>query len=928
MPYLAFNLNNGHEFIFEIIEERLSVGRNAKNNVVIDKAYISSFHAELIRDEKGSYELVDLKSANGTFVNGSKIERSLIKDGDQLRFGPLEAKFRHGDGSNHVKSDELKSLGPKESLNADNKQFDTHILNPASDVAIVVGSLDPSVFQGSSVTPVKEVVAVKIVEEQGDHKLEEASGIALITARQEQLERLDKQIVEREKSVTAIGEKLADLKTLLSSSEVVAGELASLERHVQNKSEELKALEERSKGLTERVETLTQTEARIQQLQEEIKAAEIRKTELTGLTQQMAQEGEGLSQALLTAIEKGKAQHSLNQTLAQQQESLGKEIRASEAQKAELTIAVQSLQDKQQEVDKTLAEKTAALSKLEAQVREAGQQKEELDRDVLALQGQISGARSELEQIQKSGADQMLADESASAAAKKELSQITEKVQSEQARLTELEQRLEKASAAASEAESKKTEAEQAATQARDEEKNLRKQIPALQTEFTELQSSVANLAKERDESVQFVTRLNATTESSNRKIAELQQQISQLEAAHQMREERLMNAEKEMDKESLRLKAAQEASRQAEQTLADMEKEVRESRQKADASRTQATGLETELNTRMDRIEKLKMEETRLIKAVELHEAQIQAAKASFTDLQDKIRAEEMRLGEFIQSGGQILSLGDALNGLRSCQKEIEKSLREASENELALQVKISALRELLNRESARVEQVKKERQSQETDLQKFTERVEKQTADLQAQEENHHRRLTDLETQLRTEAEAVEKLKNELKSLSVRVAEFSQTEAQLQQWVEIEARMRGQLLELEEKHDLLRQGLPVEESMVVMFANDIIKRLDLVDALSSRYAEREKEEVVDQLRTLRQSFEDILMQHGISEFDVDPGTELDLELRQRITVVDSIPGKNKPCVVESCRSGFIYSREEGHELILRKVEVKTSSQ
>ena len=48
--------------------------------------------------------------------------------------------------------------------------------------------------------------------------------------------------------------------------------------------------------------------------------------------------------------------------------------------------------------------------------------------------------------------------------------------------------------------------------------------------------------------------------------------------------------------------------------------------------------------------------------------------------------------------------------------------------------------------------------------------------------------------------------------------------------------------------------------------------------------------------------------------------------ELRKRIAVVDSTPGKAKPRVVESCRTGFIYSRSEGHEVILRKVEVRTS--
>ena len=97
----------------------------------------------------------------------------------------------------------------------------------------------------------------------------------------------------------------------------------------------------------------------------------------------------------------------------------------------------------------------------------------------------------------------------------------------------------------------------------------------------------------------------------------------------------------------------------------------------------------------------------------------------------------------------------------------------------------------------------------------------------------------------------------------------------------------------------------------------------------LQERYAASNgSSDVAVQLRTLRQSFEDILFQHGVSEFDIPTGTEVDVALRKRIAVIDSTPGKSKPRVVESCRSGFIYSRDEGHEVVLRKVEVRTSSQ
>ena len=65
----AFNLNDGNEFIFDLLEERLSLGRNPRNEIVIDNNQISSFHAEFVRQPDGEYVLTDLKSSNGTFVN-------------------------------------------------------------------------------------------------------------------------------------------------------------------------------------------------------------------------------------------------------------------------------------------------------------------------------------------------------------------------------------------------------------------------------------------------------------------------------------------------------------------------------------------------------------------------------------------------------------------------------------------------------------------------------------------------------------------------------------------------------------------------------------------------------------------------------------------------------------------------------------------
>ena len=94
MAYLAFNLNDGNEFVFDLLEDRLTLGRDTSNDIVIDNTYISGHHAEFLMQADGLYELVDLKSSNGTYVNGKRIDRAKVKGGDRLRFGQLSARFR------------------------------------------------------------------------------------------------------------------------------------------------------------------------------------------------------------------------------------------------------------------------------------------------------------------------------------------------------------------------------------------------------------------------------------------------------------------------------------------------------------------------------------------------------------------------------------------------------------------------------------------------------------------------------------------------------------------------------------------------------------------------------------------------------------------------------------------------------------------
>src|SRR5208282_4788327 len=51
----------------------LRIGRVPDNDLVLSDLNVSRHHAELRKSPTGSYEIVDLSSHNGTFVNGQRV---------------------------------------------------------------------------------------------------------------------------------------------------------------------------------------------------------------------------------------------------------------------------------------------------------------------------------------------------------------------------------------------------------------------------------------------------------------------------------------------------------------------------------------------------------------------------------------------------------------------------------------------------------------------------------------------------------------------------------------------------------------------------------------------------------------------------------------------------------------------------------------
>ena len=77
---------DGGRKTFVIQEARTTIGRADDNSLVLHDPNVSSYHAEIVISE-GSFTLRDLGSANGTFLNGERIDEAAVYQGDKIAVG-------------------------------------------------------------------------------------------------------------------------------------------------------------------------------------------------------------------------------------------------------------------------------------------------------------------------------------------------------------------------------------------------------------------------------------------------------------------------------------------------------------------------------------------------------------------------------------------------------------------------------------------------------------------------------------------------------------------------------------------------------------------------------------------------------------------------------------------------------------------------
>jgi FHA domain-containing protein len=76
----------------EVTERRVVIGRSRDCEIQLADTNVSRRHAEL-RQEGASYWIVDLGSTNGMEVNGKRVKRAKLRDGDTITLGSTELTF-------------------------------------------------------------------------------------------------------------------------------------------------------------------------------------------------------------------------------------------------------------------------------------------------------------------------------------------------------------------------------------------------------------------------------------------------------------------------------------------------------------------------------------------------------------------------------------------------------------------------------------------------------------------------------------------------------------------------------------------------------------------------------------------------------------------------------------------------------------------
>ena len=734
---------NGDVFELVLKNARYGVGRRHDNDLRIKETYISGYHSELLRTEDGDYVLTDLGSSNGTFLNGRRIDgKEKIKTGDFIKFGILKVAVQ-----------EHTDTMPKIVSLKDRPAFARK--DESNTTAIAVDKMTGPLSRASAIEAKGETKATPPADGTKERLAEVESQLEedklARTSLEKELESLRRDLASRESELKTLTTSAAstaadELKTLrdalVKAGEVGAGqekELAQLRGEIKNASTGLSGKAEEAARLAAELSALksvlTETESREQKAREEISAAVVSKDEtIKRLDSQVKSLTEALS-------------------------SKEGDLKASAEEAAKIGILNAELASLRCELEETKSKFASGVT-----------EKSTLESALAGKAGELATLRATIDKLTDAAAKEKSGLATELAAATLAATTIT----SEFSKLRD-------------ESTATRKERDQQVKELESEKEKLGRTLESLETKFARKDEELADLKSALAEKDKVVLSAGNEAKEAAKRIAELEQVKSDLEAARD-----------DLAATTRREEEARAEATEANRRIAKLETELK-------AGFLEKEKLSEELTTRLEAVEKSAGAEIATLTA-ELEKARIEIIDKSTADEQESTRWQD-------EIATLTAKVAESLSQIASTNRQLDQAQRLVGGSEIERASLRNELNELQKRAASAGEETRETRvrfAAIEAERNGLADRLETHVNDLQAAKAE----ANDLRVELKKTKEKSESSLLEVeRSLKARVAELETTlgseRVLARDALSLQSGLESSLEELRKNHESLNEEL-----------------------------------------------------------------------------------------------------------------------
>src|SRR6476659_5671188 len=186
------------------------IGRDPDSDLVVDDLLVSRRHAELLRRADGTFEVVDLDSYNGTYVNGHRVDRVVLQEQDVVMVGSHSYRLTSGWLEAEVDTGEIAFAASSLTVRLPSGQLLVDSVEFSLDARTMLGIVGPS---GAGKSTLVKALAGLVVATEGDVLYDHASRYASYEALRRRIGYVPQDdIVHTELTVRRALEYAADLR--------------------------------------------------------------------------------------------------------------------------------------------------------------------------------------------------------------------------------------------------------------------------------------------------------------------------------------------------------------------------------------------------------------------------------------------------------------------------------------------------------------------------------------------------------------------------------------------------------------------------------------------------------------------------------------------------------------------------------------------